>query len=157
MHDHAKEVIAVYLPGKESDSLWTVRWRVPSSLRLISGGWGRRAARRPWLWGRRRVRQPARRNRAELEVNRARARLDEPGVDEIHYAVPATDSYARESGPMTAEDIDVMARDFASAARRAVGVGADLVEIHMGHGHLLGRFLSPYFNRRAVVGTLSAS
>ena len=51
--------------------------------------------------------------------------------------------------PMTAEDIDVMARDFASAARRAVGVGADLIEIHMGHGHLLGRFLSPYFNRRA--------
>ena len=51
--------------------------------------------------------------------------------------------------PMTPGELDVMARDFASAAARAVGAGADLIEIHMGHGHLLGRFLSPYFNRRS--------
>jgi 2,4-dienoyl-CoA reductase-like NADH-dependent reductase (Old Yellow Enzyme family) len=50
--------------------------------------------------------------------------------------------------PMTAEDILGMAEDFARAARLARQAGADLVELHMGHAHLLGRFLSPYFNRR---------
>ncbi|HST05773.1 MAG TPA: FAD-dependent oxidoreductase, partial [Chloroflexia bacterium] len=50
--------------------------------------------------------------------------------------------------PLTQEEILAMADDFARSARLAQQAGADLVEIHMGHGHLLGRFLSPHFNRR---------
>ncbi len=49
---------------------------------------------------------------------------------------------------MTIPELDVMANDFAAAAQRAVSVGADLIELHMGHAHLLGRFLSPHWNRR---------
>jgi 2,4-dienoyl-CoA reductase-like NADH-dependent reductase (Old Yellow Enzyme family) len=50
--------------------------------------------------------------------------------------------------PMTEDDISVMVDDFATASGRAVACGADLIELHMGHAHLLGRFLSPYWNRR---------
>ncbi|OFW44655.1 MAG: hypothetical protein A3J29_19305 [Acidobacteria bacterium RIFCSPLOWO2_12_FULL_67_14b] len=50
--------------------------------------------------------------------------------------------------PMTDADIERMVADFASASRRAVDAGADLIELHMGHGHLLGRFVSPFWNRR---------
>jgi 2,4-dienoyl-CoA reductase-like NADH-dependent reductase (Old Yellow Enzyme family) len=50
--------------------------------------------------------------------------------------------------PLTADEIDRMATDFGAASRLAVQAGADMVEIHMAHAHLLGRFLSPYWNRR---------
>ncbi|UCR90265.1 NADH:flavin oxidoreductase/NADH oxidase [Mycetocola spongiae] len=55
------------------------------------------------------------------------------------YAVP------RE---MTLTDIAGVARDFASAARRAVDAGFELLEIHAAHGYLLHQFLSPLSNLR---------
>jgi 2,4-dienoyl-CoA reductase-like NADH-dependent reductase (Old Yellow Enzyme family)/thioredoxin reductase len=50
--------------------------------------------------------------------------------------------------PMTEGDMERMTADFAAAATRAFEEGVDLIELHMAHGHLLGRFLSPHFNRR---------
>ncbi|WP_144295328.1 FAD-dependent oxidoreductase [Rhodoligotrophos appendicifer] len=50
--------------------------------------------------------------------------------------------------PMRHDDLEIMTADFAAASRRAIACGADLIELHMGHGHLLGRFASPYWNRR---------
>jgi anthraniloyl-CoA monooxygenase len=38
--------------------------------------------------------------------------------------------------------------DFADAARLAAAAGFDLLEVHAGHGYLLGGFLSPLTNRR---------
>ncbi|KGE71273.1 oxidoreductase [Spirochaeta lutea] len=45
-------------------------------------------------------------------------------------------------------EIEQIAGDFGSAARRAVEAGFDCVEIHGAHGYLISEFLSPLCNRR---------
>jgi len=45
-------------------------------------------------------------------------------------------------------ELDEVAAAFAEAARRAVSVGFDLVELHSAHGYLLHEFLSPLSNAR---------
>jgi anthraniloyl-CoA monooxygenase len=45
-------------------------------------------------------------------------------------------------------DMDSVLDAFVAAAERAAGAGFDLLELHMGHGYLLGGFISPLSNRR---------
>ncbi|MGB7024456.1 MAG: NADH:flavin oxidoreductase/NADH oxidase [Candidatus Acidiferrales bacterium] len=49
---------------------------------------------------------------------------------------------------MTREEIGGVTKAFASAARRALGAGFDVVEIHAAHGYLIDEFLSPLSNFR---------
>ena len=49
---------------------------------------------------------------------------------------------------MTRADMDQVVSDFRDAARRGVGAGFDLVEVHAAHGYLLSSFLSPISNVR---------
>ncbi|MFD5897083.1 FAD-dependent oxidoreductase [Streptomyces sp. NPDC060366] len=49
---------------------------------------------------------------------------------------------------MGPSDIAVVVAAFGEAARRMGEAGFDGVEIHLGHGHLLQQFLSPFTNRR---------
>jgi NADPH2 dehydrogenase len=49
---------------------------------------------------------------------------------------------------MTHEDIARVRDAFAAAARRAVRVGFDAIEMHMAHGYLLHSFVSPLSNKR---------
>ncbi|KAJ7442504.1 hypothetical protein B0H11DRAFT_1881830 [Mycena galericulata] len=49
---------------------------------------------------------------------------------------------------LTVDMIDDIVRAFAIAAKRAVKVGFDVLEIHAGHGYLLHSFLSPVSNKR---------
>jgi 2,4-dienoyl-CoA reductase-like NADH-dependent reductase (Old Yellow Enzyme family) len=49
---------------------------------------------------------------------------------------------------MTPEDIARVRDAFVAAARRAVRIGFDAIELHMAHGYLVHSFLSPLSNRR---------
>jgi 2,4-dienoyl-CoA reductase-like NADH-dependent reductase (Old Yellow Enzyme family) len=49
---------------------------------------------------------------------------------------------------MSIEDIQEVTKAFASAARRSVEAGIDVIEIHGAHGYLIHQFLSPITNRR---------
>ena len=49
---------------------------------------------------------------------------------------------------MTTTDIDGVVLAFASAAKRAVSAGFQVLEIHAAHGYLLHEFLSPLSNQR---------
>lgn len=49
---------------------------------------------------------------------------------------------------MSARDIKHLVEVFAAAARAAAACGIDALEINMGHGYLLGSFLSPLTNQR---------
>jgi 2,4-dienoyl-CoA reductase-like NADH-dependent reductase (Old Yellow Enzyme family) len=55
------------------------------------------------------------------------------------YAVPVA---------LDAASIDRVVDDFVEAARRAIGAGFDVLEIHAAHGYLLHQFLSPLSNER---------
>ena len=49
---------------------------------------------------------------------------------------------------MTLQDIQTLLKALGDAAERAKKSGFDGVQLHCGHGYLLGQFLSPYHNRR---------
>jgi 2,4-dienoyl-CoA reductase-like NADH-dependent reductase (Old Yellow Enzyme family) len=50
---------------------------------------------------------------------------------------------------MTAQDIRKVQQAFAEAALRAKRAGFDGVQMHVAHGYLLSKFLTPYYNRRS--------
>ena len=50
--------------------------------------------------------------------------------------------------PFSKEELSAVAEDFVAAARRAIAVGFDGVEIHGAHAYLLNQFLSPLCNDR---------
>lgn len=49
---------------------------------------------------------------------------------------------------LDAEGLARVRQDFVKAARRAVALGLDGIELHMAHGYLLHQFLSPLSNQR---------
>jgi 2,4-dienoyl-CoA reductase-like NADH-dependent reductase (Old Yellow Enzyme family) len=70
------------------------------------------------------------------------------------------DEIARSMAPFTAPgarmevteatdaDLEAVVDRFTTAARRAVAIGCDGIELHAGHGYLLHSFLTPYSNQR---------
>ncbi len=69
------------------------------------------------------------------------------GVDSIG-PVDHIDSYGDHIIGMTEEMMDDVANAFAEAAETCKMCGFDMVQIHVGHGWLLGQFLSPLTNTR---------
>ncbi|KAI5859850.1 NADPH dehydrogenase [Durotheca rogersii] len=62
-------------------------------------------------------------------------------------AIPYDESHAQPRALSLAE-IQQLKADFASAARRSVQAGFDVIELHSAHGYLLHNFLSPVSNQR---------
>lgn len=50
--------------------------------------------------------------------------------------------------PLSKEELESIAKDYAAGAKRAVNAGFDLIEIHAGHSYLISQFLSPTMNDR---------
>lgn len=50
--------------------------------------------------------------------------------------------------PLSKQELESIAKDYAAAAKRAVNAGFDVIEIHAGHSYLISQFLSPTMNDR---------
>jgi 2,4-dienoyl-CoA reductase-like NADH-dependent reductase (Old Yellow Enzyme family) len=68
-----------------------------------------------------------------------------PGLSPSRLFSPLSLQFTRRA---TAADLDRVVRAHGAAARMAVEVGFDAVEIHLGHNYLASSFLSPKLNRR---------
>jgi NADPH2 dehydrogenase len=88
------------------------------------------SAQRPWEGG------------GSLKAN------DDPWETIAPSAIPFGEGWAtpREA---TAQDMTRVRDAFAEAARRAVRIGFDAIELHLAHGYLLHSFVSPLSNRRS--------
>ena len=98
-------------------------------IQLSHAGW-KASIRRPWEGG-----LPLTAEEGPWETFGASARSFAPG-----WPAP---SELDEAG------LERVERAFADAARRAVRLGFDLIELHMAHGYLLHSFASPISNHRA--------
>lgn len=61
--------------------------------------------------------------------------------------IPYEDSYPKPK-ELTREAIKGLVGEFAEAAKKAIEVGFDVIEIHNAHGYLLDSFISPISNKR---------
>ena len=78
---------------------------------------------------------------------------DRPLPDGDAWTPVAASSMRYARGSSYAAEIDLarmdeVLEDFLAATSRAEGAGFDALELHMGHGYLLGTFISPLTNRR---------
>jgi 2,4-dienoyl-CoA reductase-like NADH-dependent reductase (Old Yellow Enzyme family) len=75
------------------------------------------------------------------------AEIGEGGWQAVSSTAVAFEGYPAPRA-LTVEEIGQLVKEFADAARRAVAVGFDVIEIHAAHGYLLHQFYSPVSNDR---------
>lgn len=75
------------------------------------------------------------------------AEIGEGGWQAVSATAIAFEGYPAPHS-LSVEEIGDLVKSYVSAARRAVDVGFDLIEIHAAHGYLLHQFYSPISNDR---------
>lgn len=80
--------------------------------------------------------------------NHRMASADEGGWQSVSSSAIAFHSYP-EPRALTIKEIHQLTHDFVAAAKRAVEVGFDVIEIHAAHGYLMHQFYSPLANTRS--------
>lgn len=73
--------------------------------------------------------------------------LESPWPTVSSSAIPLADGWHTPHA-LDAGELKDIAAAFAAAAKRALRIGLDLIELHSAHGYLLHQFLSPLANRR---------
>ena len=76
------------------------------------------------------------------------ASLEEGGWESVAPSAIAFGGKYPTPRALTRDEIKALVESFATAAKRVVAVGFDLVEIHAAHGYLIHQFLSPLSNTR---------
>jgi 2,4-dienoyl-CoA reductase-like NADH-dependent reductase (Old Yellow Enzyme family) len=79
-------------------------------------------------------------SQASVAANSGKVVWGPSAVEDLAYKITPQE--------MTKEDIAFVQRAFADAAVRAKKSGFDGIQMHVAHGYLLNRFLTPYYNRR---------
>jgi len=77
------------------------------------------------------------------EVDGTYARTDTWGPSELAWSASAPVPHE-----MTEEDIALIVDCHVATAQRLIAAGFDGIEVHLGHGHLLQQFMSPFSNNR---------
>ena len=85
----------------------------------------------------------------QLALHGGRAPKKVTGVTPIAPSALKSPLFADVPRELTKEEIHFLVDEFIDAAVRASKAGFDGVEIHGGHGYLIGQFLSPHTNRRS--------
>ena len=76
------------------------------------------------------------------------ATIEEGGWQSVSSSAIAFHGYP-EPRALTTEEIHQLTLDFVAAAKRAITVGFDVIEIHAAHGYLFHQFYSPLANTRS--------
>jgi len=85
----------------------------------------------------------------QLALHGGRAPKKVTGVIPIAPSSLESPLFADVPRELTTEEIHFLVNEFIDAAIRASRAGFDGVEIHGGHGYLIGQFLSPHTNKRS--------
>lgn len=74
--------------------------------------------------------------------------LDEGGWEAVAPSAKAFHDGERPPAALSRDDLTRIKQAFVDSAKRAEGLGIELIEIHAAHGYLLHQFLSPLSNHR---------